>query len=204
MTTNASETPNAETTIEVVDKNIPNFKIDCVIPESKSDDDDMYDDPSIYVDDAERVLTAFFENYPETKFIDANLISSYFMYDWTVELTMHFSVLFEGDNTETIVEARWYEHGGSCDGNSYEQFHDILEYNPSCLPQMNKWYRLEKNQTSLDIAVKTNNATLVRFILDEKYATDIAVRDRTITYYKNQTELLNHTLKSNESYCTIL
>jgi hypothetical protein len=146
------------------------------------------------INDAHKKIEEFFTDYPEAQFLNAEIESDCIGYDWSEKLTMNFNVKFEGCDDLTTVKITWYQDSCSCD--RFYGFISIPSYEPHCLPQLNKWYKLDDGKTELDVAIETLNVLEVKKILDEKHTAELNKKISTINSLSYQITGLKYKLET--------
>lgn len=85
-------------------------------------------------------MSAFLLDHPEVTFVKAVLKEDGWSYEWDDTVTATFSVKFQGCNEQEHLIVTWNESGCSC--NSLESFCSLPSFEPSCIYQEGKWYKL--------------------------------------------------------------
>jgi hypothetical protein len=110
-------------------------------------------------------------------------------------------VQLEKDDHLSTITATWENSGCSC--NCFEEFNQKpYKYEPSCIPQEGKWYRLENGKTEMDISIENeNHQTTIELLQQENQKLN-----ETLNIYKSHYSTLSKKQLNNieNNKCSIL
>jgi hypothetical protein len=119
-------------------------------------------------------------------------------YDWEAILNVNVYATFEGESEPTIITMTWEEYGNSMISFNIDEkyddpsvFNNTPQFQPACIYQMGKWYRLDgENANELDIAKKYNPKHAIEIIEKQR------INYKKITHDKmNQIKQLNFAIQ---------